>query len=206
MTSREELRILANSPPKNVDPQIWTTFVHITWIFALRFQEVKYVDPKDISYDKECDIWICEVSNPKVKKYVETQHVYIKNDLMDEELRKSNLTHLVSGLGLIKPQIDALAAYAIDDLRLTKIAIFHDDGSFGIENKNMLVEQLARYKIRPVEIASYNRFTMDIETPSRALIAADPKIVICLATSMPTRPKKQARAMPSNKYLRVIYI
>jgi len=103
-----------------------------------------------------------------------------------DELRKPNLTYLVNGLGLIKPQINALVSHSLETLRLTKIAIFHDDSSFGIENKNMLVEELAKHKISPVAIASYNRFTMDIESPSRKLINADPKIVICSATSMPT--------------------
>lgn len=104
----------------------------------------------------------------------------------DSELRKSNLTHLVNGLGWIEPQIESLVQYTIKTLRLTKIAIFHDDGNFGIQNKNMLIEELAKYKIKPVTTASYNRFTMDIERPSQKLIQTDPKVVICSATSMPT--------------------
>jgi len=102
------------------------------------------------------------------------------------EFRKPNLSHIINGLGLIEPQIEALVDHTINTIRLKKIAIFHDDGTFGIQNKNMLVDALARYKTIPTAIASYNRFTMDIKTPSQKLIKADPKIVICLATSMPT--------------------
>jgi len=103
-----------------------------------------------------------------------------------DQLRQPNLSHLVNGLGLIEPQIKALVKHATKTLRLKKIAIFHDDGSFGISNKNMTIEELKKAGIEPKAIASYNRFTMDIDRPAKKLIKADPKIVICLATSMPT--------------------
>ena len=103
-----------------------------------------------------------------------------------DELRKPNLKYLVNGLGLIEPQISALTNYAIKALRLKKIAIFHEDSSFGKANTQMTIEELKKHEVAPVAIAAYNRFTMDIETPALKLIESDPKIVICLATSTPT--------------------
>lgn len=104
----------------------------------------------------------------------------------DDRLRQPNLTHLVSGLGLMEPQIDAIVEHVVYGMRINKVAIFHDDGGFGIANKNMTIEKLAEEDIEPVAVASYNRFTLNVKAAAEELIKADPKIVICLATSMPT--------------------
>jgi ABC-type branched-subunit amino acid transport system substrate-binding protein len=104
----------------------------------------------------------------------------------DKRLRKPHLTNLVNGLGLMAPQLDKIIEYIFEDLRLKKIAIFYDDSAFGKTNKNEIITQLKSKGVTPVATASYNRFTMDIETPAKKLIKTDPKVVICLATSMPT--------------------
>ena len=102
-----------------------------------------------------------------------------------EQLRQSNLTNLVNGLGLISPQITALVQYALTNLRLKKIALFYDDSTFGKENVQKTIVELKKYNVEPIATESYNRFTMDIKTPAFKLIQADPKLVICLCTSMP---------------------
>jgi len=104
----------------------------------------------------------------------------------DEKLRQSNLSHLINGIGWIEPQIKSLTKYSLDRLRLNKIAIFHEDSSFGSTNKDTLVKELKKRNVTPVKIASYNRFTMNIKFPAEKLIETDPKVVISLATSMPT--------------------
>lgn len=102
-----------------------------------------------------------------------------------DKLRQPHLSNIINGVGLTKPQISKIVSYVVETLRIKKIAIFHDDGSFGLENKKMVIEELEKYNVTPIETASYNRFTLDIDTPAKKLIASDPKTVICLGTSMP---------------------
>lgn len=104
----------------------------------------------------------------------------------DQALRKPTLSHLVNGIGFIEPQLEALVVHALATLQLKKIAIFHDDSTFGNANKNAVVALLKAQGIEPVGITSYNRFTMNIKRPAQKLIEADPKVVISLATTMPT--------------------
>ena len=104
----------------------------------------------------------------------------------DKKLMRPNLTHQINGLGLMAPQTEKLINYIVKELRLKKIALFHSDGDFSVQTAKKTISQLTKYGISPVKTASYNRFTMDIESTSKKLIEADPKIVLCLATSMPT--------------------
>ena len=104
----------------------------------------------------------------------------------DKKLRQPGLSYLVNGLGWIEPQLDALVTYVLDTIKHKKIGIFHDDGSFGRANKKYVIDALKIRGVTPVEVASYNRFTLDIKTPAKKLLGKDPKVVISLATSMPT--------------------
>ena len=104
----------------------------------------------------------------------------------DEILRTPDYKYIINGLGYIQPQIKALVKHVVEERKYKKIAIFHDDGSFGLANAKDIINELAQYGVTPVIDSSYNRFTMDIATPARKVIAADPKVVICLATTMPT--------------------
>jgi ABC-type branched-subunit amino acid transport system substrate-binding protein len=103
-----------------------------------------------------------------------------------DELRQPKFSHLINGLGFVKPQIEAIVNHILENLRIrTKIAVFHDDSSFGIANKKLLNEALGQFATSPAAIASYNRFTMDVASPTKDLIKSDPKVVVCLSTSMP---------------------
>ncbi len=103
----------------------------------------------------------------------------------DKKLRNPELTNIINGPGLIKPQIEALVSYIINTLKLTKIAIFHADSSFSIANAQETINILKKYGITSIKTASFNRFTMDINTPADKLIKADPKVVITLCTNKP---------------------
>lgn len=104
----------------------------------------------------------------------------------DDKLRRTGLKHIVNGLGNLQPQLEAIVSYCVEGLLHEKIAIFHSDGNFNTEAKDYVVSLLKKEGITPVGIGSYNRFTMDILTPAQELIKTDPKIVICIANSMPT--------------------
>ncbi|MGD1997581.1 MAG: ABC transporter substrate-binding protein [Candidatus Dependentiae bacterium] len=100
-------------------------------------------------------------------------------------LQEEPLDYLVSGAGIMEPQLRALVTHCTETLRLNKIALFYSDGGFNTRTKNTLVELLAEHDITPVAQASYNRMTMDINSSAKTLIKSNPKVVICLGTSMP---------------------
>ena len=111
----------------------------------------------------------------------------------DEQLRAPGLSYIINGPSLIEPQIDALTEYIVKNLRLKKIALFHSDGGFSIANAQTAKKTLGKYNITPTIEISYNRFTMNImnvdkfkDSPADAVFDADPKVVMCLATSMPS--------------------
>jgi len=104
----------------------------------------------------------------------------------DEKLRQPDLSYIINGLGLIAPQTAKLIDHVVNELRLSKIGIFHSDGDFSKQNAKRTRRQLAEYGIKPIKTASYNRLTFNIKSPAKKLKSADPKVVICLATSYPT--------------------
>ena len=103
----------------------------------------------------------------------------------DEKLRDSSLTNIINGPGLLKPQLTAIVDYIEKNIRHRKIAIFHADDDFSISASHDLTAELKRRDVAACAVASYNRFTLDIETAANNLLPSDPKIVICLATSTP---------------------
>lgn len=104
----------------------------------------------------------------------------------DKKLMQPDLTYQINGLGLTYPQTSKLIDYIVDGLRMSKIGIFHSDGNFSKQTANTAIEQLSEFGINPIKTASYNRFTMNITSPAKKLLQSDPKVVLCLATSMPT--------------------
>lgn len=103
----------------------------------------------------------------------------------DELVSGPRLENLINGPGSMLPQLKALVSYCVNELLLRKIAIFYSDGTFYSNAKNHVLNILKKYRIKPVGIASYNRFTMDIHTPAKRLKKADPKVVLCLGSSQP---------------------
>lgn len=103
-----------------------------------------------------------------------------------EKFRAKNLKYMINGLGYLKPQVQALVNNLVTKKQLYKISIFHADDDFSTEAMHELVSFLKQHNITPINIESYNRLTVDIVTAANKLINGDPKVVICLATSMPT--------------------
>jgi ABC-type branched-subunit amino acid transport system substrate-binding protein len=102
-----------------------------------------------------------------------------------EKFRDPKLTHIINGPGLLQTQLDGIGEYIKQNLKIKKIAIFHADDDFSTDGARDLTKMLVDHGITPVATASYNRFTLDIKTPAEKLLDADPKIVICISTSMP---------------------
>lgn len=103
-----------------------------------------------------------------------------------EAFRDKNLKYMINGLGFLKPQIEALVSNLVHKKQLKKVSIFHADDDFSTEATQDLILLLKKYEIAPLRVASYNRFTVDVITAADKLIADDPKIVLCIATSFPT--------------------
>jgi len=102
-----------------------------------------------------------------------------------QALRDPALTNIVNGLGELEPQLRELVLYTTQVLRFKKIALFHSDGTFNSTAMQKVRQLLKEIGIEPVSIDSYNRATMDINSPAERIIASDPKIVICFGSSRP---------------------
>ncbi len=102
------------------------------------------------------------------------------------ELKNPSLSHIINGPGLLEPQVETLADHIVKTLSLTKIAIFHADDDFSTAATHVLAKALESLNQKPVAIEQYNRYTIDIHTPAQKLLAQDPRVVICVATSTPT--------------------
>lgn len=104
----------------------------------------------------------------------------------DKQLYRPELRTVINGPGLLEPQLDALVNFAKKQLKITKVSIFHSDDSFSTHAAQLLTNRLASEGITPVGTQSYNRFTLDIKSPAKILTQADPKLVFCISTSLPT--------------------
>ncbi len=102
-----------------------------------------------------------------------------------DKLRDPNLFHIINGLGYLKPQIKSLIEYTTSHLFKRKIAVFHADGGFSQAASKDLIQELKKNKIQPCAVEAYNRFTLDITPKGDNIIKSDPKVVLCLSTSMP---------------------
>jgi ABC-type branched-subunit amino acid transport system substrate-binding protein len=104
----------------------------------------------------------------------------------DPKLRDSSLTHIINGPGLLEPQLDALAKYVADTLHLNQIGIFYADDDFSTDGASYLKKILEKNKISIAESQAYDRFIMNIYDPTLKLIKANPRVIISIATSLPT--------------------
>ncbi len=104
----------------------------------------------------------------------------------DKQLYNPNLKTVINGPGLLEPQIQALVNFAKQQLKISKVSIFHADDTFSTHAAQSLTAMLAAQGVTPVGTQSYNRFTLDIKSPAEALMQGDPKLVFCIATSHPT--------------------
>lgn len=104
----------------------------------------------------------------------------------DPALRNPSLTHIINGPGLLETQVEALAQYVATDLKLNNVAIFNADDEFSSQGATALKKALEQEKIKIVGAEEYNRFTLDIAGPAHTLIKKSPRVVIAIATGMPT--------------------
>jgi ABC-type branched-subunit amino acid transport system substrate-binding protein len=102
-----------------------------------------------------------------------------------EFFRQRGLTNMINGLGYLQPQFEAIVKDIVVKRKFKKIAIFHADDEFSVQATSDLEKLLLEQNVKPVEVAGYNRMTIDIGSCAEKLLAADPKIVICISTSMP---------------------
>jgi len=103
----------------------------------------------------------------------------------NDQFRNPELTNIINGPGLLQAQLEQLVTHIVDNIRHKKIAIFHADDSFSSGAAKDLKKELEKHMIKPTITASYNRYTLDITKQADKIINTDPKIVICISTSMP---------------------
>jgi ABC-type branched-subunit amino acid transport system substrate-binding protein len=103
-----------------------------------------------------------------------------------DALSDPNLTNIINGSGLLNPQIDKIIDHIINTMKTASIAIFHADDDLSTAATEYAKKELAKVHAEPLAVATYNRFTMNIAKPADALMATDPRTIICIATSMPT--------------------
>lgn len=102
-----------------------------------------------------------------------------------DSLRQSNLTNIINGLGYLQPQLNAIVKDIVEKRRIKNIAVFYADDEFSADAANYLESVLQTHGVKPAAVASYNRMTVDIVACTEKLLAVDPKVVICISTSMP---------------------
>ena len=103
----------------------------------------------------------------------------------DNAQRSSAPRHVINGPGLLQPQTEAIARYVCDTMRLKKIAFFHADDTFSSTGVQQLQEALKKRSMSPIAVASYNRRTLNFKKASETLAEVEPKVVVCVGTSMP---------------------
>jgi ABC-type branched-subunit amino acid transport system substrate-binding protein len=103
----------------------------------------------------------------------------------DNAQRSSAPRHVINGPGLLKTQTEAIARYVCDTMHLKKIAFFHADDTFSTTGTQELQDAFKKRKMSPIAVTSYNRHTLNLKKASKKLIEADPKVVVCIGTSMP---------------------
>ncbi len=103
-----------------------------------------------------------------------------------EKFRNKNLNNIINGLGFLKPQLEALVQELLNKRQITRIALFHADDNFSTEAAQELTKLLKERNISVLKTAAYNRYTVDIKRTAQELVEVDPKVVVCLGTSIPT--------------------
>lgn len=103
----------------------------------------------------------------------------------DSKFQNPKLTNIINAQGLMNPQIDHLVHTIVEEKKLDNIAIFHADDNFSTAATNYCTEQLTKYGAAPLLVTHYNRYTLDLSKSLTALCSTDPRIIICISSSMP---------------------
>ncbi len=83
-----EVEALSLRPMAGVNALLWKCFVWTMWVFAIRIQEMKFLNPTHISYDSGTQQWTCIIAVPKTKLVFETQHVWIPIRTVPAQVRE----------------------------------------------------------------------------------------------------------------------
>ena len=85
----------------------------------------------------------------------------------------------------MEPQIDQLVHTIVEEKKLDNIAVFHADDGFSTAAANYCVDQLTKHGSKNPLVTHYNRYTLDLSKPLTLLCSSDPRVIICISTSMP---------------------
>jgi len=75
--------------------------------------------------------------------------------------------------------------HLVEDLHLTKIAIFYQYDAYGFDGLTGTELALGKYNLEPVARASYVRGTLDVETAWQKIWAAEPEAIVMIGTYNP---------------------
>lgn len=76
--------------------------------------------------------------------------------------------------------------YFVDNLKLTRIAVFYQADVYGIDGFEGAKIALRKRELEPVFSAAYIRGTMDVEKAAEDILASDPEAIIMVGTYSPT--------------------
>lgn len=91
---------------------------------------------------------------------------------------------------------EQLAQLAITDLGLKRIAIIHDNNAYGTGNRDVFISALEKYRVKVLDVVTYNSSRTDFKTQLLAIKAINPDGIALFGT-LPAAPKimQQARAL-----------
>jgi branched-chain amino acid transport system substrate-binding protein len=101
------------------------------------------------------------------------------------ELRNKGLEFIVNGPGLLSAQVEKIVDHVEKNIKQKRVAIFCADDSFSQQGAVYLETLLKEKGMPSLATVFYNRHTLNIYKKTFELLDVDPKIVICLGTSMP---------------------
>ena len=100
-------------------------------------------------------------------------------------------------------ETDAIVERLTEDLKISKIAVFHQDDSFGAVGLSGTTKALKKRGLEVVGTGTYTRNTVDVTAGLEAIIAAEPEAVVMVGAYTPLAAFiKQAQAkglMPSSR-------
>lgn len=82
-------------------------------------------------------------------------------------------------------EVAALVHYATTLLKKTKIAVFHEESSWGRAGMRAVERLLAQHKLQLCAAASYQPGTVNIESALALMQRAEPHVIICIANGRP---------------------
>lgn len=100
--------------------------------------------------------------------------------------RDSGLVGVINWRASLYEELEVLIEHAVKDLCKDKIAIFYEDGGWGLEGCDMAKEILKKYKLTPLAAGAYPSGTVTVDKVTTAISKAQPTAVICISHSRAT--------------------